>query len=176
MECYASKMKLLGWFFLAGVMVGLCYFITTLPDLPPKMIGWFGVVFFGLGLIMLPVQCLKWGPFVIINETGIEDRRLRIGIFLWEDIIHVSSYAVEGGGMLYITVKNPEKYLSRMRWWNPRVAKTLAPVEIKCFALTPGFEEMFRYIQFRMRDHALNDKEERQEESNEKGYFSQLDP
>jgi hypothetical protein len=176
MECYASKVKLLGWLGLTGVLVGSAYLCTTMPDLVPQVFGWLGVAFFGLGFIVLPARFFTWGPVLIINETGIEDRRMRIGIFLWEDVTAVSSYSVDGGGMLYITVKNPEKYLARMRWWKPNVAKTFAPIEIKCFAFTPGFDEILRYIQFRMRDHVWIQFEDRQDESNQKGHFSKLDP
>jgi hypothetical protein len=175
-ECYTSKVKVLGWLAGTGVLVAGGYFCTTKPDLFTQVSGWLSVAFFGLCFVVFSVQLLKWGPAVIINETGIEDRRMRIGIFLWEDITAVSSYSVDGGGMLYITVKNPEKYLARMRWWKPNVAKTFAPIEIKCFAFTPGFDEILRYIQFRMRDHVWIQFEDRQDESNQKGHFSQLDP
>jgi len=56
MECYTSKVKLLGFLGLTCVMVGVSYSCTTLPDLIPRVAGWIGVGFFGLGFVALPVQ------------------------------------------------------------------------------------------------------------------------
>jgi hypothetical protein len=177
-ECYTSRTKLLGYLALTCVMVGMAYFSATRSDPIANFLGWLGVAFFGLGFIVFPVQLLRWGPVVLVNEMGIEDRRLRIGVILWEDITAISS---DGVHFISITVKDPEKYLSRMSKWKRWVAELsrtygFSPIFIGFVGVTPGIDEALKYIQFRWRDHSSIQAEEEQEESNQKGHFSPLDP
>ena len=42
MQCYTSKVKLLGLLGLACVMVSVSYFCTTPPDPIARVVGWIG--------------------------------------------------------------------------------------------------------------------------------------
>src|SRR5687767_9816731 len=95
MECYPSKVKLLGLLALTCAMVGVSYFCTTLPELLPQVVGWIGVGFFGLGFIALPIMFFRTGPQVLITDEGIEDRRLKIGVIRWEAIRSLSIGSVQ---------------------------------------------------------------------------------
>jgi hypothetical protein len=154
MECYQSKVKLVGLLVLTCVMVGVCYYCTTLPKLMPQVVGWLGIAFFGLGFIAVPRMLFRTGPQVVINDEGIDDRRMKCGVIRWEDIRSLSLGSVNGSKFLCIEVADPEKYLSRL----PRWQRSLAPVQeamgfagltIGFVGLTPGIKEVWAYLQER---------------------------
>lgn len=154
MECYTSKVKLLGLLSLTCVMVSMSYFCTTLPDLTARVVGWVGVSFFGLGFIALPVMFLRTGPQVIINDEGIEDRRLKIDIIRWEDIRSLSIGSVNSAKFLCVEVADPGRYLSRLPRWKrsltaANVALGFPALTISLSGLSPGLKEVWAYLQAR---------------------------
>ena len=153
MECYPSKVKLLGLLALTCVMVGLCYFCTTLAGLA-LVVGWIGVGFFGLGFIAIPVMFLRTGPQVIITDEGIEDRRLKIGVIRWEAIRSLSIRSVESTKFLGVELFDPEGFFSRLpRWTRPLRVATEAmgfpALTIGFSGLSPGVKEVWAYLQSR---------------------------
>jgi hypothetical protein len=158
MECYTSRVKLLGLLGLTCVMVGVSYFCTTLPDLIARAVGWIGVSFFGLGFIALPVMFLRTGPQVVINDAGIEDRRLKIGIIRWEDIRSLSIGSVSSAKFLCVELADPGRYLSRLPRWKrslTRASEALGfpALTISLSGLSPGLKEVWAYL--RARDSRL---------------------
>jgi hypothetical protein len=154
MECYTSRAKLLGLLALTCVMVGGSYFCTTLLGLGARVVGWVGVGFFGLGFVAVPVMCLRTGPQVILNDEGIEDRRLKIGIIRWEDIRSLSIRSVNSVKFLCVEVFDPEKYLSRLPRWKRSLAGLNAALgfpalTISFQGLSPGIREVWAYLQDR---------------------------
>jgi hypothetical protein len=154
MECYTSKLKLLGLLGLTCVMVGVSCFCTTLPGGIPQVVGWIGVGFFGLGFIALPVQFLRAGPQVVINDEGIEDRRWKTGVIRWEDIRLLSIGSVESAKFLCIEVGDPDKYLRRLPRWKRSIAAAneplgFPPLTIGFSGLSPGLKEVWAHLQAR---------------------------
>jgi hypothetical protein len=152
MECYISKVKLLGLLGLICIMVSVSYFPTTMPDLIPRVVGWIGVSFFGLRFIVLPIQFFRTGPQVVINDQGIEDRRHRLGIIRWEDIQWLSIGSVSSAKFLCVEVADPETYLSRLPRWGRLLgaatkALRLPPLTIGFSGLSPGLKEVWAYLQ-----------------------------
>ena len=154
MECRTSKAKVLGLLGLTCVMVALCWFVTRLPDPVGRVVGWIGVGFFGLGFVAMPIAFFRRGPQVIIDDRGIEDRRMNIGPILWEDIQALSIVSVSSAKMLSIELADPEKYLSRL----PRRSRWLVPVNrafdlpaltIGFSDLTPGLKEVWAHLEAR---------------------------
>jgi hypothetical protein len=156
MECHTSKLKLLGLLGLTCVLVGVSWFCTTLPDLVARVAGWIGVGFFGLGFIAIPVMWFRTGPQIVINDEGIEDRRLKIGMIPWEDIRSLSLGSVNSTTFLCIEVIDPEKYLSRLPRWKRSLAKAntalgFPALTIGFSGLSPGVKEVWQYLEDRAR-------------------------
>ncbi|HKY32491.1 MAG TPA: STM3941 family protein [Candidatus Polarisedimenticolia bacterium] len=156
MECYPSKLKLLGLLALTCAMVGVCYFCTTLAGLLPQVVGWIGVGFFGLGFIVIPVLFFRSGPQVLITHEGIDDRRLKIGTIPWEAVRSLSIRSVEATKFLCVELFDPEAYLSRLpRWTRPlRVvaeATGLPALTVGFSGLTPGIKEVWAHLQSQAR-------------------------
>jgi hypothetical protein len=169
MKCHASPIKLLGLLALTSLMVAVSYFCTTWDDVVAQIVGWLGIAFFGLGFIVVPVQMLTFGPMVIINEVGIEDRRLRLGMIPWEEIHAITTHSIEGCPFLGLHLRDPGRYLARMPWWKRFIAKSnvsigYSPFTIAFVGLTPGFDEASAFIQEAWRRHTA------------KRGFSTLDP
>jgi len=154
MECYPSKVKLFGLLGLTCVMVSLSYFCATLPGLIPRIVGWIGVGFFGLGFVAFPVMLFRTTPQVIVDEEGIEDRRQKIGVIQWEDIRSLSIGSMNSAKFLRVEVSDPTKYLSRLpKWTRPLTAANkalkLPALTIGFSGLSPGLKEVWAYMQAR---------------------------
>jgi len=113
LEIEVSKPRTLALIVLTCVMVAMCYFCTTLPELTPRIVGWFGVCFFSLGFVVLPRQLLRGGPQVIIDERGLEDRRSKLGLVDWADVVSLSVGEIKKQRFLCVEVVDPKKYLDR---------------------------------------------------------------
>ncbi len=151
MECYPSKVKLLGLLGLTCVMVAVSYLCTTLPSLLPQTVGWIGVAFFGLGFIAFPVMFFRTRPQVVINDEGIEDRRMKIGVIRWEEIRSLSIGSVNSAKFLCVELSDPEKYLSRLSRWGRRLAAAnealgFPALNISFSGLSPGLKEVWTYL------------------------------
>ncbi len=151
MECYTSRVKIIGLLGLTCLMAATCYFCTTLADPFARVIGWAGVGFFGLGFIALPVMFFRTGPQVIINEDGIEDRRLKAGVIRWDDIAELFIASIGGSAFLCIVVADPEHYLSRLPAWKRAFAVAneplgFPPLTITFAGLSPGLTEVCEYL------------------------------
>jgi hypothetical protein len=110
--------------------------------------------FFGLGFIAFPVTCFRSGPQVVINDEGIEDRRLKIGIIPWEDIQSLSIGSLNSVEFLCVKVFEPEKYLVRWPRWKRSLAGMNAAfgfpaLTISFSGLSPGIREVWAHLQGR---------------------------
>ena len=154
MKCYPSKWKALGLLGLTCVMVGMCYFCTTMPGLLPRVVGWSGVVFFGLGFVVAPIMMLRNGPQVIISDEGIEDRRQKLGVIRWEEIRSLSVGSVQSAMFLRVELSDPERTLSRLPPWKRRLAELnrvlgFPGLSISFSGLSPGLREAWAHLQVR---------------------------
>lgn len=154
MECYASPRKLFGPFLAACLMVGGSYYCASLPGIDARVVGWFGVAFFGLCFVGDLSMALRPGPKVVIGDAGIEDRRHKLGVISWGDIDSLSIHTVQSTSFLGIEVFDPEKFLARMTPWQPALvgpnrALGFPTLAIGFAGLSPGIDEVWRYIQER---------------------------
>ncbi len=154
MECYTSRVKLVGLLLLTVVMVGASYFCTTLDGFVPQVVGWIGVAFFGLGFVVFPVMFLRRGPQVVLSDEGFEDKRLKVGLIPWRDIRSVSVGSVNSAKFLCLELQDPDKYLSRLPRWKRSLARTntalgFSAVTISFSGLSPGLKEVEAYLETR---------------------------
>lgn len=71
------------------------------------------MIFFGLGLIVFLRQIFDARPRIVVDERGIFDRTLSVGIIEWQDIEHARPNSVVGNPFISIRLTDPEKYLER---------------------------------------------------------------
>jgi hypothetical protein len=91
------------------------------------------------------------GPTLIINESGIDDKRLGVRQIPWTAISSVSAYEVRNKPLIELWLSDESTYVSRM----PRRQRMFAPIlkatghspfVISMTFLTPGFRPMYEYI------------------------------
>jgi len=136
-------------------MVGMGYLCTTLPDMLARVVGWIGIGFFGLGVIAFPVRFFRSEPQIVINEEGIDDRRLKIGVIRWADIRSLSIRSLNSVKFLCIELVEPEKYLARLPRWKRSLGWTneilgFPAMTIGFTGLSPGIAQVWEYIHNRL--------------------------
>lgn len=151
MRCHTSIAKTLGLLILGMLMVALSWFCTTIPRLFAQIFGWFGVVFFGLCLIAIATQLVRRVPTVIIDDSGITDRREAFGLVPWTDIVSLRIRAVHNQRFLCVEVVDAAPYLARLPAYKRAFARANAslgfpPVTIGFSGLKPGLDEVWSYL------------------------------
>ena len=101
-------------------------------------------------LLSLLRDCLGRGAILSLDEQGIHDRRLHVGVVDWTDIQTIQIPKV-GGDIMCIVTKDDSKYLDRLR--APKrilleMSKTSwgTPFVITFAALKPSLNEATAYI------------------------------
>ncbi|MBM3995430.1 MAG: hypothetical protein FJ303_14945 [Planctomycetes bacterium] len=116
MGFYSSKWSLLVEFALSVLLMPVAYFITTASGWFAQISGWTLVALLAsIAFVALPIQFLvSQKPAVVIDEVGIDDTRLGIGVMLWEDIAKVAKgrIAETKADFLAIHLRDPDKYTS----------------------------------------------------------------
>jgi hypothetical protein len=78
--------------------------------------GWFGiagVLFFGIATVVGLWQGTRRGPRLTLDEEGLRDRTLNVGVIAWTDIISIEPYGVAGQPFIGLRLQDPSKYLER---------------------------------------------------------------
>lgn len=137
---------------LTAVMVGVSYFCTTQPGLKSKVFGWIGVGFFSLGFIVLPRQLVRSGIQFIVDEHGLEDRRSKIGLIEWRDVLSVSVGTIHRQQLLCVHVRDPEKYLDRLSKAGIMIARAnerlrFPPITLAFSGLSRSPAEVHAFVQ-----------------------------
>ncbi len=105
-------------FVLTGVL--LIYinvnFVATIVGI--ITVGFFGCGFF-VGLFR---YLLDRRPLIVIDEKGINDRRLGVGKVDWKDIKFVKLNSESTNGYIFLKLVNRDKYLKNL----PRISKILS--------------------------------------------------
>ena len=78
-----------------------------------KIMGWIGIIFFSLGIIVGLFQLLDRRPQIIINEIGIWDRSLKLDLIKWESI--QNAYKITIFKQIFISLKIDKDYQIKVR-------------------------------------------------------------
>lgn len=110
-----SVWKYVFYSFLASIFVVAGFFIlSTEKDFWSTIIGWACIVFFGFGLLIFLWQIFDTRPRIVIDQIGIFDRTLGIGIIEWQDIEHAYLNSIFGNKFISLVLHDNEKYLQRI--------------------------------------------------------------
>ena len=79
-------------------------------DEAPAVVGWSSIVFFG-GCALIGVwQLVDRRPRIVVDDRGILDRTLRVGVIEWADIEHLHL----SGDFVCLELRDPAKYTCRL--------------------------------------------------------------
>jgi hypothetical protein len=132
-------------------MMAVSYFCTTIPALKAIIVGWIGLVFFGLCTIGWGVQLFRGGPTIVINEFGIQCLRVSTGPIPWSEVRLMWLGSVHSAKFLCIELQNPAAYLANLPSWKRRAARLneslgFPPFTISFAGLAPGLNEVWDYL------------------------------
>jgi len=96
------------------VIGGLMLMFPRSGEWKETLAGWSGVIFFGFGLIIFLRQIFDLRPRIVVDEKGIFDRTLSVGVIEWQDVEHAYLNSVVGNPFISLVLNDPEKYLERV--------------------------------------------------------------
>jgi hypothetical protein len=126
------------WKGVVFVVVLLIVLIFILDSLP--LTFWIiAAVLVTMALIMVD-RAYSPEPLILLNDEGVFDRRLRLGIIRWEDIRRIKSYSVSGVYYISLELHDKKTYQARrpswlrvwVTWWRPF---GMSPIAINTTAL-----------------------------------------
>jgi hypothetical protein len=104
-----------------------------------------------IGIVQAVKQMSDRGPLIIINEEGINDKRLRMGVIRWSDIEGVRMHGLGGGYFISLELSNKDQYLSRQPLF-ARISNqiwrlyNISPIHIKVAYMDVTPDELFELI------------------------------
>ena len=79
--------------------------------------GWWlglaALTFFGIGAVVGLVEGTRRGPRLTLDETGVHDRSLGVGVIEWADIVSAEPYGVAKKPFIGLELRDPAKYIAR---------------------------------------------------------------
>jgi len=83
--------------------------------------GWFLLLFFGPGAVLLLLRLFDRRPQLIVDVQGVFDRNLGAGWISWLDIEATWRVSVFDHELLVLELRDPDRYLSRLSRWRRMV-------------------------------------------------------
>ena len=90
-------------------------------------------------------------PLIVLDDTGIEDLRLKLGTLAWRDIRRAYACSLKGATFICFEFHEPERYLGRLPWFQ-RVAGQLwrvfgiSPVHVATGHLELPHHELYELV------------------------------
>jgi hypothetical protein len=156
MECrssFAQQLGILMLFLLWVMLIASAMGVIpgwSVPPVPVRVAGWVGVIL--LALVIPTVRPLFASrAVVILNDVGIDDARIGLGLIPWRDMESVSCYELRGRPAIQFWLRDERSYLDRWAPWRRVLAKAVvalgySPLSMNFVGISPGFEPVYSYI------------------------------
>lgn len=147
-----SRAKNIGLALLAGALVAASWFMTQNGDDGfDRLIGWLGVVFFGLGMVIGMKRAVEGGVAFVLDRAGLIAEQGQVGVIPWSEVESCSIVTVRGARFLSFTFREPERILSRVSPSKRKLATFNEKMGWGHWALSfsgvrPGIDEAVRFI------------------------------
>lgn len=126
-------------------------------------VGLFNMVFFGLAGIAMSRKILDSSPALIVDDRGLTDNTsaFSAGFVPWSDITGFEVRQIQRQRVLYVRLKDPEKYIARfspVRRALFRASQRLgaSPVTLTSSSMAIGFDEMVTLVNRGLTAHRLD--------------------
>lgn len=70
-----------------------------------------------IALVFSAVRGQSTDPVIILDDEGVLDRRLKVGVIRWDDIRRIKSYSLSGAEYISLELHNAKTYTSRRPLW-----------------------------------------------------------
>ena len=96
----------------AAALVGLYLFLGYMP-----VVGWIAGSVIAVSLIYRAIKGDSNDPVIILDEQGIFDRRLKVGVIRWADIRRAVPYSLQGIEYISLDLHDMKIYEARRPIW-----------------------------------------------------------
>ena len=93
-------------------ITALYYMLGYLP-----VLGWVAGIALVIILVTSVVRRPDTDPCIVLNEQGVFDKRLKIGVIRWSDIRHISCHVIHGGEYISLDLHDAAAYESKRPQW-----------------------------------------------------------
>ncbi len=109
-----GKLALLLFVALSFVFGGV--FILSLggDDLRRTLTGWAAIVFFGACAGVFAVQLLDARPRIVLDDEGVLDRSLPVGVIPWSEILDARVQASGQNHFVALHLRNPARFTGKL--------------------------------------------------------------
>jgi hypothetical protein len=85
-------------------------------------VGWAGIAFFGACALVLARQLSDPRPRIVIDDAGVFDRTLGVGVIPWDEIGDAQLRYIGGHPFISLQLRNEEAWLVKLRPMHRRLA------------------------------------------------------
>ncbi|SDS76952.1 hypothetical protein SAMN05216271_2687 [Halopseudomonas sabulinigri] len=113
-----------------GSLGGIITILTVDHEANDSFAGWSILLLCVVLLLGSLYRMLQAGPELVLDDTGLTYRHLKVGTISWRDIIFAKPFEFQGMRFVFIWVRNPEDYLkglSPLRRWLMGARKSQEP-------------------------------------------------
>jgi len=93
-------------------------------DFARAVTGWSSIVFFGACAAVFVAQLLDARPRIVVNDAGVFDRTLRVGVIPWRDILGADVREIANNRFFALRLRDPHSLLARLGAVHRRLAET----------------------------------------------------
>ena len=110
----SSRIKFAFLILVAAGFVILGVFILVKGKSTDAWIGWSSIAFFGLGIPLFAKQLFDARPRVILDEAGVFDRTLGVGIIPWSEISGAYLKVIHGNAFICLVLKDSSRWTQNL--------------------------------------------------------------
>jgi hypothetical protein len=96
----------------AVAIAALYFYLGYLP-----VIAWVAGILIVIAFVFRLITGEGKGPVIVLNEQGVSDKRLRVGVIRWEDIRRIQSHDLSGALYISLELHDPKTYEARRPLW-----------------------------------------------------------
>src|SRR5215469_3553013 len=97
-----------------GFVAGGLFILRTSKTAGESWSGWASVVFFGACSAVCIQQLFDLHPRITINDQGVDDRTLGVGIIPWSEITNAYVKSIKGNDFVCLVVRDPNMWIGRL--------------------------------------------------------------
>jgi hypothetical protein len=76
--------------------------------------GWLSIVFFGACIPLFAWQLVDARPRLVIDDHGVLDRTLGVGVIPWTEIVGAQLHSIQGHGFISLKLRDEERWKEKL--------------------------------------------------------------
>jgi hypothetical protein len=97
-----------------GFVVGGVIMLLVSHRALDRLAGIASIAFFGACTLLLAKELVDARPRLVIDDSGVFDRTLLVGIIAWDDIVDAEVVTIARQQLIALRLRDPKKYTARL--------------------------------------------------------------